>query len=237
MKKIVYFDEQSASDYIDISLGGKKILTTSELVEKHKSLDANVGSALKAKFNWIPFLSSESNASAQTKFNYLSDKIINSTISNTILTDFINKTQDDEKIIKFENCTLSAYPNSLTFFKLFTPYVIISKDNDEKIDVTKLDDALEKGKGYYELIAKSKNIQNILRFNIKAFRNNYNLSDLLKMNLNYNAIFVGTYKISNLDMNKEFNINNKEFSLSDLEEETQEGEELNVYDVILAGVL
>lgn len=237
MKKIVYFDEQSASDYIDISIGGKKESSSNEILKKNRLLDASVGASLKAKFNWLPFLSSEAGTSAKSEFNYLNENLIKSTISNTILTDFILKTKEDEKIIKFENCKLSVYPNSITFFKLFTPYVIISKDNDEKIDVTRLDEALENGKGYYDLIAESKKNKFILRFNIRAFRNNYKLSDLLKMNLNYLAIFVGNYNIENLDMNTEFKINNKEFSISDLDTNTLKVQELNVYDVVLAGVV
>lgn len=45
---------------------------------------------------------------------------------------------------------------------------------------------------------------NVLRLNNKAFRNNYNLSDLTKMKLVYYGIYVGVCDISKLDMSKEF---------------------------------
>jgi hypothetical protein len=122
---------------------------------------------------------------------------------------------------------------------MYTPYTIIVKQEDIGIDLSMLDEALERAKGYYELIAENDIEQCVLRFNIKAFRNNYGLSDLLKMNLIFHAVHVGNTQKEQLKMELELlsenvsNITAKE--LID-EENTQTLNTLKVYDVILAGV-
>lgn len=68
---------------------------------------------------------------------------------------------------------------------------------------------------YDEILLKTeKDKKNILRFNLKAFKNNYNLVDLSKMKLTYYGIKVGTCSEDNLSIDK-----------------------LNAYDIVLAGVI
>ena len=78
----------------------------------------------------------------------------------------------------------------------------------------------------------------LLRFNANAFRNNYNISDLTKMDLAYYAIKVGTCDISRLDMSKEFDFSKKKPTSYDVigEDIETQTNDLDVYDVILAGV-
>ncbi len=60
------------------------------------------------------------------------------------------------------------------------------------MNISKLQDALKIGKGYYELLAKNISGQEIiLRFNNSVFRNNYSVSDLDQMNLVFYGIKVG----------------------------------------------
>ena len=54
-----------------------------------------------------------------------------------------------------------------------------------KIDITKIEEAIEKGRGYYEFVATIDGKDVILRFNRSAFRNSYTMSDLPKMQLTY----------------------------------------------------
>ena len=60
-----------------------------------------------------------------------------------------------------------------------------------KIDITKIEEAIEKGRGYYEFVATVDGKEVIFRFNRSAFRNSYTMSDLPKMQLTYYAIHVG----------------------------------------------
>ena len=84
----------------------------------------------------------------------------------------------------------------------------------------------------------------ILRFNINSFRNNYTISDLLKMDLSIYAIKVGRTSLENLNVNKELGMNismiSKDNPSYELNAETGEATisspVLDVFDVLLAGV-
>ena len=103
----------------------------------------------------------------------------------------------------------------------------------------KLNKALESARGYYEMLLSSESTpKTVLRLNLKAFRNNYNLSDLTKMKLLYYAVKVGECDIDKLDISKEFdlskNIPTAEDVVGDCKVSTTN--KLDVYDVVLAGV-
>ena len=80
----------------------------------------------------------------------------------------------------------------------------------------------------------------ILRFNIDAFRNNYGISDIVKMNLKYYAIKVGESTEASLNIEEEFKADYEDStitSLTDNVDEVEDKELLTVYDVVLAGVV
>lgn len=56
MIKIVYFDEESASDYLDISVGGKAVSTSEEVKERSRETQAKVEAKVAAKLSWLPFV-------------------------------------------------------------------------------------------------------------------------------------------------------------------------------------
>ena len=240
MVKIVYFDEMSASDYVDISSGGKESNDKSKIVAKTNRLNANAKAGLAANFSWLPFVKAKAETGIEAEIARMSDTLIKTTISNTILTDFLVKVKEDRNILKLEKYKLSAYPESFSFFKMYTPYLVITKQEVQDVDLARIDEAFEKGKGYYELIAEDNNDKIILRFNIKAFRNNYGLADLLKMRLVFHAVEVGETYLSELNINNEFPSNdeiNVGNIMDKIEERSKSGEEkLKVFDVILAGV-
>ena len=112
------------------------------------------------------------------------------------------------------------------------------------IDMEKLNEAILGERGYYDMLLKTeKERKNLLRFNLKAFKNNYNLVDLSKMKLTYFGIKVGTCGENHLSIDKEFEFQPVEEKTT--AEEIVEGEksaderekELDVYDIVLAGVV
>lgn len=182
------------------------------------------------------------------EYSDIGTSLIKNTLSNTVLTDFISKAKEDDRVHKLEEYSLKTYKNSIAFFKMFTPYLTITKSdfttNDGMaMDISKLDEAFKNGKGYYEMIAE-RNISEykkryILRFNIQAFRNNYGIADLTKMNLKYFAIKVGEADEEMLDINKEFSMDQQDTATSIdslLNNSDAKGEKLEVFDVVLAGV-
>lgn len=111
--------------------------------------------------------------------------------------------------------------------------------NGLSLNLALMDEALDSGRGYYELMAECDGETVVLRFNIKAFRNNYFISDLVKMNMDYHAIEVGTVDIGSLTMESEFgDKKEKEINVFDMidNNDINNSEEIKVYDVILAGV-
>lgn len=107
------------------------------------------------------------------------------------------------------------------------------------LNLSLMDEALDSGRGYYELMVDYNGETAVLRFNIKAFRNNYYISDLVKMNLDYHAIEVGTVSIGSLTMESEFGERqDNEINGFDIVENRipTNSNDLKVYDVILAGV-
>ncbi|MNP26389.1 hypothetical protein D3C76_1192460 [compost metagenome] len=184
---------------------------------------------------------------ASAGLNRKGNTLISKAISNTILTDYIHQVKDQTKnseIIKtFKNYNLTPYPESFAYYKMMTPYLIMAEGKFEEdgvaFNVSRMDEALESGRGYYELIAESGVDKVILRFNIQAFRNNYGISDLVKMRLTYHAIEVGVFPEDNLSMKEEFN--NSVTALTGLDVlnnnmNTETSNCLKVFDVILAGV-
>ena len=93
------------------------------------------------------------------------------------------------------------------------------------------------------LLKTEENSQSVLRFNLKAFKNNYNLVDLSKMNLTFYGIKVGTCGEDNLSIDKEFVFQptaEKVTAEDIIEGKTsadKDEKKLDVYDVVLAGVV
>ena len=54
--KIVYFDEETASDYLDIAAGGKSAATSEDVRDRTTKLHGDVETKVAAKFGWLPFL-------------------------------------------------------------------------------------------------------------------------------------------------------------------------------------
>ncbi|MDL2273205.1 DUF6414 family protein [Oscillospiraceae bacterium OttesenSCG-928-G22] len=243
MIKIVYFDDSSATDYLYIYDGGKAIQTSEEIKDKSKELASKTSAGLFAKLSWLPFIGGEASTELNADFSYKGQSLLTTTLSNTVLTDFLLKIENDqERIIKFAGYTVKAYKNSIAFFKMFTPYLTMTKSDvtseGVSFDLSRMDEAFESGKGYYEMIAiNSEGNKVVFRFNIDAFRNNYGIADLTKMDLSYYGVRVGKVDINMLDISKEFNFEQETInSAFDIENGFRTSNEIEVYDIMLAGV-
>lgn len=249
MTKVVYFDELSAMDYLTIIDGGLTDTEVEELEEKNKDLANRNEASFKAKLSFLPFIGGGVESSVNANFEKSSSKLIKTTISNTLLSDFLERSRDNKSIKQLKNFKLSTYPNSIAYFKTFTPYLKMFPENMELeeglvLNISQMDEAFESGKGYYEMIAKKitkkRAEKKILRFNIASFRNNYGISDLTKMDLTYIATKVGQTSEEMLDIIKEFNFESPQ-TITSKDQLTDENnfddkEKLDVLDVILAGI-
>ena len=244
MIKIVYFDEQSASDYLDITAGGKAVTTTEDVKKRAVDSQAKLETTLAARFSWLPFIGASGEAGVGLNMSREGQSMLSKTLSNTILTDYLGQVEGDARIARLSAVTVTAATNSLAFMKMYTPYMIASKESSDGIDLALLDEALSQAKGYYELVGEAKEggRKCVLRFNIRAFRNNYGLTDLIRMDLTYHGIHVGRTTEASLGMEAEMSVQRTSTPLSPLDlvdgiDEHSAGVlKLPVYDVLLAGV-
>ena len=246
-RKIVYFDEDSATDLVYMENEGEINQEIINSASTKKSANAEgeayVGNNGILK-SLLGFKISVDGSMGKSREN-----LINKVIKNNILIDYLKLEHDKFNIMQFDNSRVEPYKNSLTYYKLVTPYMIMFDGyvdaGDININVALMDKALSNSKGYYEMILDEGDAKHILRFNLNSFRNSYMLPDLVKMDLTYHCIKVGTAKLSSLDINKEFDVDSESIDackvalLNEEAEKTQNAdceEEVNVYDVILAGV-
>ena len=133
----------------------------------------------------------------------------------------------------------------MTLYKMYSSYLsIVPKEQlPFDFDVEKLNEAVLGERGYYAMLLKTESVpSSVLRFNINAFKNNYSLADLSKMNLTYYGVEVGTCKQAELGIDQEFDFQGKspkvtaESVLGMNEDAPNQENDLAVYDIVLAGV-
>ena len=239
--KIVYFDEESASDFLDIVAGGKETSSKESTKERAAEVEAVARAKAAAKFNWIPFFGGSAEGSAAASASTVGRSILNKTLSNTILTDYLSKLDDLKGIERLDGLSVTARSDSAAYMKMNTPYLGMLKIDELPVNLAELDSALTSAKGYYELLGQSSDgAKCILRFNIQAFRNNYGLVDLGRMQLVFHAIRVGRAAESSLTMQAEMAPSTEPEPLTGLDvvdgPTAEPSPFLDVYDVVLAGV-
>lgn len=241
--KIVYFDEISATDYITIQNGGQIDWSTKENKEKLAKLMAEIDAQAKGGVNWFSAIKASISGQANVSYDSRTTNLIESTLTNTLLTDYINIASKDKNVHQFHNAGVYAPEDSVTMYKMYSSYLNIVPKEQIPIDLEELNNALLGERGYYQMLLNDE-VQPtcVLRFNIKAFKNNYSLADLSKMNLSYFGVKVGTCTIEQLSMEKEFEVKTDRKKPSATEivtgtDQVLQGDLLNVYDIVLAGVM
>ncbi|MGJ7442954.1 DUF6414 family protein [Aquipuribacter sp. MA13-6] len=248
--KIVYFDEQSASDYLDITAGGNASTRSEYIRDRSAKTHAEVESKIAAKFSWLPFLGASVETGGGFDVSRVGQSILHKTLSNTILTDYLASVAGDERVKALRGFDVTAPKDSMAFMKMYTPYMVVAKAVEAGLDLARMDEALERAKGYYELLAREPGAvaaSCVLRFNIAAFRNNYGLTDLGRMRLVYHGVLVGQTTETSLSVDAEMGGSDTsrdesktptaiEIVDGPVDREPAAVKLLDVFDVVLAGV-
>ncbi len=217
LSKIVYFDEGSATDLIQIFHGGG-LDKTLELFEAdgedgtaQVKADGKVG--LGKILQGIIGIGASVEGGASMSGSYSSNQVAKNILTNTVLTDFLACVNEGESgVERLDGYGISTIDNAMSSMMLVTPYLTMLrsgqgvKAGDFNISLERIDDAINKAKGYYEFLAtKDDEEPIILRFNHSSLKNNYKLPDLLKMKLVFYAVHVGAASPESLDIEKEVN--------------------------------
>ena len=239
--KIIYFDESAAQDYLDITNGGRLDWSKEDNMKRAAEILTEIEAQAKGGFNIISFIKGSLSGNIDAKATGEISKLFDSTIKNTLLTDYIKKAYKDERVKKFVRSGVYAPKNSISLYKMYSSYLTVVPKDQLPIDMEKLNDALLGERGYYGMLLKTEEKPtSVLRFNIHAFKNSYNLADLSKMELVYYGIRVGSCKITELTIDKEFDFQKKNVEVtaeSVIYGDVQShDDELDVYDIVLAGV-
>ena len=265
--KVIYFDEGTAADYMQITTGGELKKTTEFIADVSGnaggSANAEVsagtkGKGLPALFKALTGASIEASAEGHTGVEAKKEKIAKTILENTLLADFVEMIGSDTKkkktenkkhtsIKQFEKQSLFPQVNSFTYMMLMAPFFTMidgsvplqSNDGEQfTIDISKIEAAISRGRGYYEFLSTIDGKETIFRFSSTAFRNNYTMSDIPKMNLSMYAVLVGTAEKEKLDLTSEFQFGITDKSRIEYDKSAVEKAPvgIDVYDVILAGI-
>ena len=242
--KIIYFDELAAQDYLDITNGGRLDWSKEDNRKRAAEILTEIEAQAQGGFNILNFIKGSLAGNVDAKASGEVSKLFDSTIKNTLLTDYIKEAYKDERVKKFVKSGVYAPENSISLYKMYSSYLTVVPKDQMPIDMEKLNEAILGERGYYDMLLKTeKERKSVLRFNLQAFKNNYNLVDLSKMKLTYFGIKVGSCGENHLSIDKEFDFQPAEDKTT--AEEIVEGEksadeeekELDVYDIVLAGVV
>lgn len=258
IKKVVYFDESTAFDFLQIETKGKLTRTT-ELMstmnsnakgEASGSVNVGKSGAVKAIFDKFVGIGVSMDGTIGASGNFQGEKIARTILENSVLYDFIDTVELRRKkplVDITSDYALEISRDSMSYFAMIAPISEMMEGNqvvdgmdDVTMSVSKLNVGIRGMMGYFELIGRnmSGEIERIFRFNINSFKNNYRIQDLAKMNLTLYSIKVGKTKLSDLDFMAKFNPQNNNLSFSGITDnlETENEKEFPVFDVILAGV-
>ena len=257
LSKIIYFDDGSVTDYIQMIEGGnlEKTIQLLDIDKDDASVGAKsdisigIGGIFKSLIGFGANAQVKSNIDASTQ----SESLVKTILQNTILTDFLDIANAEESgITVFENITIKVIKDSLGYIVMVSPYMKMLKgegviiDSQFSLDIGAIDDSIRLAKGYFEFEGVSPTASFILRFNISSFKNNYKISDLLKMDLTVYAVPVGNIKRENISIVSEINAvtvssessnyDNPTYGESEEQTNNENRDMLKVYDVLLAGV-
>ncbi len=266
--KVIYFDEGTAADYMQITSGGELKKTTEFITDVsgqagigvEAGVEVNKKTGIANLFKALTGFSTEASIKGHADMETKKDRIAKTILENTLLSDFVDlidtdsrkkkeETKKHKAIKQFEKLQLYPQINSFSYFMLMAPFftmvdgkIPIKSDDGQvfDLDITKIEEAISRGRGFYEFITigDTEEKEKIFRFSSASFRNNYTMSDIAKMQLSLYAVHVGSIDRSKLDLTKEFEFGAISKNRIEYDEKLEEksANEIDVFDVILAGI-
>lgn len=254
MRKVIYFDESSALDLVDIKNNGRSQEIMEKIVKNANNLkiEGGIGTGL------LDLLTTGVTGGFKGAFSRNKESIMAINITNTILTSFLEilntekkkKKNESDELLKIQTKSIEIIPESATYIKVIAPFAKIFKEvaelptqqstGYENIDFHAMDEVLANAKGYYELVATDiNNKKYIVRFNLEGFRNNYRIQDLQRMRLTLYGVVVGNSDVDILNFQNELDFksgSSEDLGFDPLADPIESENYLDIIDIILAGV-
>lgn len=168
-------------DYVTIMNDGN--ITIEEINKAIEGHDAEVGangeSSIKSSF--LKMLNLLVGVKSEIAGHSSNEKIVNSTITTNIMTEFIKLADKDDNIEKLTNLKLDIDQDTATYLKSMFPYLSLLKKPDKfeelkDINTNKIDEVILSTKGYFEFLAykngkfkKNKNYYEITWFSKQLY--------------------------------------------------------------------
>ncbi|MGX4768141.1 DUF6414 family protein [Bacillus mojavensis] len=130
LKKVIYFDEGSATDFLQIHFGGNIVIEDEEQEKILYDVGGSAKGELKAGNSFFSFLKASFSMSGNAEFSNSKNSIYKTTISNTILSDFVDFSNDLENTREIEERLGSAIYSR---FDNFVKYLPLSTEAKKEI--------------------------------------------------------------------------------------------------------
>lgn len=159
LTKVIYFDESSVTDYIQIIEGGKLMKTTELLSEDTDNGGANIAAeasvGINGLFRSLIGFGAKVQTESKLETSFKSESLVKTILQNTILTDFLDIVEDEKAQVKvFNDIKIKVIKDSLSYIIMISPYMKMFKgeglnvntDLDLSIDIVKMDESIKLAK-------------------------------------------------------------------------------------------
>ncbi len=141
--KVIYFDEPTTQDYIDIVNGGRLDWSKEENKERAAKILTEIEARAESGINILNFIKASFSGSMGSNISGEISKMLDTTLKNTLLTGYISEAFQNNNARKFENDGVYAPENSVSMYKMYSSYLIIVPKEQLPIDMEKLSDRVE----------------------------------------------------------------------------------------------
>jgi hypothetical protein len=132
MYKVIYFDEGSATDFLQIYYGGNIEVVDEENGKFAYRLNGSVEGKGSVGKSFLSLIKASISLTGSANVEKSKDSLLKSTITNTLLSDFVefaNSEQNENQIITFKGFKVDAVSGSFTFIKMYSPYIKLLKED------------------------------------------------------------------------------------------------------------
>ena len=96
--KVIYFDEPTAQDYIDIVNGGRLDWSKEENKERAAKILTEIEAQAESGFNILNFIKASFSGGVSSNISGEISKMLDTTLKNTLLTDYISEAFKDNNV-------------------------------------------------------------------------------------------------------------------------------------------